>query len=489
MMHTNEPRMFKGSLLLAAALLLLSPPVLTACGGGSSGGSDEADLVAPATFVYAVQDGRYRANEAIQDNTVTAAPGGGAATYNIDPPLPGGMAIDPATGTISGTPTAEAPETVHTVSATNAAGSVQATVQIVVGPALPAAFEMLAEGFVAEQVAGGGLKIAKMVVAPDGRIFFTEVDSGQIRVIHPNQGLLPTPWATVTVTNGGHQGLLGLVLAPDFGQSGYVYVMATVPGANQGDPTTTSILRFTDDPVNNVGTNEVAKVTGLPTANINNGGELVFAQDGTLFVSVGDVEVPANSQADAATSLAGKVLRYDVLDGGNPDAAATIPADNPYTGSPEWCRGLRNTFGMARHPTTGGLFGADNGPASDDELNFLEAGKNFEWGAVTPVAPSEAGSRIQVWPTVIVPTALAWHEGTTWGAAYANNLFLTSYDDQAIRRFEMEGSQFNQIDSESEWARFGISGNDNKPLDIEIDPLTGDMYVATFTAIWRIRKL
>ena len=30
---------------------------------------------------------------------------------------------------------------------------------------------------------------------------------------------------------------------------------------------------------------------------------------------------------------------------------------------------------------------------------------------------------------------------------------------------------------------------DNKPLDVVIDPVTGHMYVATFKAIWRIRKL
>ena len=80
-------------------------------------------------------------------------------------------------------------------------------------------------------------------------------------------------------------------------------------------------------------------------------------------MSIGDVEDPSAAQADASVSLGGKVLRYDVLDAGNPDDPATIPADNPFVNSPEWCRGLRNTFGLALHPSTGGLFGADNGPA------------------------------------------------------------------------------------------------------------------------------
>src|SRR6266571_3798379 len=54
-------------------------------------------------------------------------------------------------------------------------------------------------------------------LAPDGRIFFTEKDTGIIRIIQPNGTLLPTPFATVTpLFNGGEAGLLGLALDPAF---------------------------------------------------------------------------------------------------------------------------------------------------------------------------------------------------------------------------------------------------------------------------------
>ncbi len=465
------------------ALLLFFHPVLAACGGGGGGGG--GDQIAPAQLTYDTSAGVYRVSELIKPNQATLT--GGAATYSVDPALPAGLDLDPLTGEISGTPTAEAAATDYTVTAANAAGSTTATVNIVVGAALPAAFLSLASGFVAEPVVQGNTKVAKMALAPDGRIFFNEVDAGEVRVIDPANGLLPTPYASLTVAQGGHRGLLGLALAPDFAQSGFVYVMATVPGPNLGDPDRSVVLRFTDDPVNNVGTNGTLKIDNLPASNINNGGELLFDSLGHLWVSVGDAENPVNSQVAATVSLAGKILRYDVFDAANPDVPATIPLDNPDPQSPEWCRGLRNTFGLAMHPATGGLFGVDNGPTGNDELNFLESGMNFQWGAQNTTPPE--GTRILTYADVIVPTAVAWHTGTGWGAAFADNLFLTSYDDQAIRRFQGTGPNMTQLDDEEIWAEFALQADDNKPLDVVIDPVTGNMYIATFKGIWRIRKL
>jgi hypothetical protein len=62
---------------------------------------------------------------------------GGAVTgYTIAPALPAGLAIDPSTGAISGTPTAASPATNYTVTAANAGGSSTATVNITVDPAV-----------------------------------------------------------------------------------------------------------------------------------------------------------------------------------------------------------------------------------------------------------------------------------------------------------------------------------------------------------------
>ncbi len=472
--------MFLHPTLRAAAVLLFLAST-TACGGGGSSSA------APSNLQYAIDPAVYIAGAAIAAN-VPSIGGGAPSSFTAVPALPGGLTLDQTTGTITGTPAAEASTTAHVITAMNASGQTSDTVTVAV---IPAVFESLAAGFVAETVhsapAMTPVKHGKVAVAPagDDRVFFTEVDTGNVRVIDPTSGLEATPFATIDVLNGGHNGLLGLALAPDFGTSNtpYVYVLACVPGDGMAMTVDRiQVLRYTA--AGNVGTNETVMIDDLPVSppmGINNGGELVFDLAGNLFLSLGDVGVEANAQADSSTSLAGKVLRYDVS-----TVPAVAAAGNPVPMDPEWCRGIRNTFGMAVHPTAGGLFAVDNGPAADDELNFLQAGKNFEWGGSPP--PPETGFKIKNWQTVIVPTGLCWHDGTAWGAAYANNLFLCTYEDHTIERFAMSGDGFVDIDSESTFAAFVVTGDANHPLDICTAP-DGSLYVSTFIGIYRITKL
>lgn len=468
----------------AAAVLCLGALLAGACGGGGSGGGG-----APPTGVsYALNPCAYRAGEPIAPNAASVT-GGAPTTWSVAPDLPAGLLLDPTTGSLTGTPLAPAPTATYVVTAANAAGAAAVDLQVTVGPALPAAFASLAAGFAAETVVAGVVKVGKLAVAPfpDERIFFTEVDSGQVRVVEPGTGLEPTPFATLSVLQGGHRGLLGLALAPDFLQSGHVFVLACLPaGGAQADRM--AVLRFTD--VDGVGTNATAVLDDLPISavtGINNGGEILFDAAGRLLVSLGDLEDPANAQkvyaAGDPTSLGGRVLRYDVT---------TLPpvadAPNADPADPTWCKGLRNTFGLALQPTTGDLFGVDNGAASDDELNYLQPGKNFEWGAGGGLPGAQVGFKMRNYATEIVPTSLCWHDGTGWGADFANNLFLGSYDDQKLRRFEVSGAALTDIDAETDFCELVLAGNDNKILDVCPGP-DGSLYVSTFTAIYRIVRL
>jgi PQQ-dependent dehydrogenase (s-GDH family) len=73
------------------------------------------------------------------------------------------------------------------------------------------------------------------------------------------------------------------------------------------------------------------------------------------------------------TKYQGKVLRIN-LDG-------SIPADNPMIDgvrSHIYTYGHRNAQGLA-FGTGGKLYATEHGPNSDDELNLIEAGKNYGW--------------------------------------------------------------------------------------------------------------
>lgn len=451
-------------LLTSSALVLL----LAACGGGGGGGGSPP----PAPSIsYAADPALYRVGVTVAGNTVTAV-GGSATAFSVAPPLPSGLTLDPSTGTIAGAPLSTATTADYVVSATVGTTPVQTTLTVQVTPALPAGVLALEPGFEVEAWKTGLANPVRMAFAPDGRLFFNELATGNVRVVAADGTLVATPVANVPVLVGSHYGLLGLALAPDFATSHALYVYASV-AAGSGHPDRNQVLRLvlTGD----VATSTTVVVDDLPVATLDNGGDLQFGPDGNLYVSVGDVNDATLAQT--AGSLAGRILRYTPAGG--------IPADNPSAASPEWCRGLRNTFGTTFHPTTGGYFGADNGPNANDELNFLQKGKDYGWPSA--VSGGGAGLRLAGWVDVIAPTSLHFYAGNGFGAAYAGSLFLGGYVNDEVRRLEMSGVAFTDLDRETVFAKWTSSGGLNKPLDVDQGP-DGALYVATFDAIWRIRR-
>ena len=72
----------------------------------------------------------------------------------------------------------------------------------------------LAEG----KVADASWPVA-LAPAPDGRLFFAELLTGNIRIFQDGQ-VLPKPFAVLEdVSNFGESGFLGLALHPDFSQT------------------------------------------------------------------------------------------------------------------------------------------------------------------------------------------------------------------------------------------------------------------------------
>ncbi len=69
-------------------------------------------------------------------------------------------------------------------------------------------------------------------------------------------------------------------------------------------------------------------------------------------------------------SLSGKILRL------NDDG--TIPSDNPFAESPVYSLGHRHPQGMT-WDDEGTMFVAEFGPDKNDEINIIQAGKNYGW--------------------------------------------------------------------------------------------------------------
>lgn len=108
------------------------------------------------------------------------------------------------------------------------------------------------------------------------------------------------------------------------------------------------------------------------------GSRIAFDHKGHVFFGVGDRGHRPNGQ-DLSTH-AGSILRLN-LDG-------SVPKDNPFTKQsgalPEiWSYGHRNPQGLCYNPSTKQLWSSEHGPRGGDEINLIEAGKNYGWPVVS----------------------------------------------------------------------------------------------------------
>jgi glucose/arabinose dehydrogenase len=257
-------------------------------------------------------------------------------------------------------------------------------------------------GLSAQVVASGAdaTSVRAMEFAPDGRMFYAEQFSGDIRIVLADGTLQATPFATLQVANylDLDWGLTGLALDPEFATNHFVYAFYTAPvGENIGKPT---IVRYTDN--NGTGQDQRVISSDFPQTfpdhqGYNANGEIHFGPDGFLYASVGDYDIygaQPNLVAEPASPI-GKLLRLNKADGtaapGNP-FAAQAGADPRVFAS-----GFREPFSFTFDPVSGAIYGTDNTTDSCEELNVITAGKNYGWptGWTFPFADCTSGQGAQ----------------------------------------------------------------------------------------------
>lgn len=320
-----------------------------------------------------------------------------------------------------------------------------------------------------------------LCVLPDGRYLIAQ-QTGQIRV-WKNGVLLANSAHSLAVASGGEAGLIGMTTDPDFEKNGFVYIQATVstPSGNRA-----KTFRFTLPPGSDVAEagSQIELFDCGPSSGIHNGGALHFGPNGKLYIAVGDRGNSSNAQN--LTTLSGKMLRIN--------SDGTIPTDNPFFASAAdanraiWCRGLRNPYTFAFHPTSGLMYINDVG-SGWEEINDGRAGLNYGWPTVegpfnsktfpafqNPLLAFNGSSQPTVGFTGRTVIGATFYSALVpqFPESYRDGYFFGSYNNGWVRwRHPTDGST----------QAFASSFNGIVDLDVDLD---GSLLVLQRTGLQRI---
>lgn len=278
---------------------------------------------------------------------------------------------------------------------------------------------------------------------PDGRMLVTE-RPGRLRIVERN-GKLSEPLRGVPrVAAVGQGGMLDVALDPAFATNNRVWISFSEPGPDDTASTAAVSGTLTARGIENL--KLVYRQQPKVVSRGHYGSRIVFARDGTLFITQGD-RMRFSEQAQDLKSGIGKVVRI------NPDGS--IPRDNPFVGRsdarPEiWSWGHRNIQSAALHPTTGQLWTVEHGAKGGDELNHPEAGKNYGWPVISygvdysgkPIGQglrAKAGMEqpVYYWDPVIAPSGMAFYEGDRY-PGWKGSVFIGSLTPGGLVRLEMK---------------------------------------------------
>jgi aldose sugar dehydrogenase len=295
-----------------------------------------------------------------------------------------------------------------------------------------------------------------MALLPDNRLLITE-KPGRLRIWSDGKLSDPvdgTPKVIYRGTPNEQGGLLDVEIDPNFKENKVVYLSYVEADEQQTESIAdTDDVRFPqldlNDKIVRGGVVARARLDGDNLRDLkviwrqepktvgrgHFGNRLIFAKDGTLFITSG--ERMRFEPAQSLQSSLGKIVRI------NPDGS--IPKDNPFVGKDDargdiWTYGHRNMMG----------------PLGGDEINLIQRGRNYGWPLVSngdhygrsgvstehTSIPGHATSRefeppVRTWTPVVSPSGAAFYTGSLF-PQWRGSVLVGGLSSKALVRLVLE---------------------------------------------------
>lgn len=310
-----------------------------------------------------------------------------------------------------------------------------------------------------------------IALLPDGRALITE-KPGRLRIWANGTLSAPVSGVPRVVYRGTpfeQGGLLDVEVDPDFARNGFIYLSFSEAAEQQskdvaetGEARFGEFVDFTDNIVRG-GAVARARLDGTQLRDLqviwrqvpktvgrgHFGNRILFTPDGKLIITSGE-----RMRFEPAQSLAsnlGKVVRI------NPDGS--IPTDNPFAGREDargdiWSYGHRNILAAAIDPGSRRLWAVEMGPLGGDELNLIQAGKNYGWPLVSngdnyasspiPDHPTrkDVVAPLRTWTPVISPSGALFYSGALF-RGWRGSMLVGGLSSQSLIRLTFEGDRIS----------------------------------------------
>lgn len=284
---------------------------------------------------------------------------------------------------------------------------------------------------------------------PDGRFLITQ-KSGTLRIADASGKVSEAIKGLPDVDDRGQGGLLGITIDPDFSKNRMVYWTFSEK-VKDGNLTAVAKGRLANDERSIENAKVIYRATPSYDGDKHYGSRILFDKTGNLIISTGErSDIETRPKAQDLKAALGKIIRITV--DGKP-----VPG-NPFINNPKarpelYSYGHRNPQGLALHPVTGDLWESEMGPRGGDEINRIQAGKNYGWPTITYGIEYDGrtigGSKTQMdgmeqpvyyWDPVQSPSGITFYSKGNI-PEWENNLFIGGLSSMHIARLVIENNK------------------------------------------------